>query len=98
MPLVLPKEGATQEEINAWIVETQEKYNQMETDLEKKTTREQELIDYNNKLFAKVTTKKTEDKEEQEEEIPFCIDEDTYKLLSDRELKELKELIEEGEE
>lgn len=98
MPLVLPKEGATQEEINAWIVETQEKYNQMETDLEKKTTREQELIDYNNKLFAKVTTKKTEDEEEQEEEIPFCIDEDTYKLLSDRELKELKELIEEGDE
>lgn len=98
MPLVLPKEGATQEEINAWIVETQEKYNQMESDLEKKTTREKELIDYNNKLFAKVTTKK-DDKEEEtnEEEIPFCIDKDTYDKLSEREIKELKELIEEEE-
>lgn len=97
MPLVLPKEGATQEEINAWIVETQERYNQMETDLENKTKREQELIDYNNKLFAKVTTKKDDKEEETEEDIPFCIDKDTYDKLSDREIKELKELIEEEE-
>lgn len=97
MPLVLPKEGATQEEINAWIVETQEKYNQMETDLEKKTTREQELIDYNNKLFAKVTTKKTDDKKEEEDEIPFCIDKETYDKLSEKDIQELKELIKEDE-
>lgn len=97
MPLVLPKEGATQEEINVWIVETQEKYNQMETDLEKKTTREQELIDYNNKLFAKVTTKKTDDKEEEEDEIPFCIDKETYDKLSEKDIQELKKLIEEDE-
>lgn len=98
MPLVLPKEGATQEEINAWIVDTQEKYNQMEIDLQKKTTREQELIDYNNKLFAKVTTKK-DDKEEEtkEEEIPFCIDKDTYEKLSEKDIQELKKLIEEEE-
>lgn len=95
MPLVLPKEGATQEEINAWIVETQEKYNQMETDLEKKTTREQELIEYNNKLFAKVTSKKETTEETEEEEIPFCIDKDTYEKLSDKDIEELKELIEE---
>ena len=99
MPLTLPKEGATQEEINAWIIDTQEKYNQMEIDLEKKTNREQELIDYNNKLFAKVTSKKDDKEEEtEEEEIPFCRDKDTYDKLSDREIKELKELIEEGEE
>lgn len=95
MPLVLPKEGATQEEINAWIVDTQEKYNQMETDLEKKTTREQELIDYNNKLFAKVTSKKETTEETEEDEIPFCIDKDTYEKLSEKDIEELKELIEE---
>lgn len=95
MPLVLPKEGATQEEINAWIVDTQEKYIQMETDLEKKTQREQELIDYNNKLFAKVTSKKEEKEEKEEEEIPFCIDKETYDKLDKKEIQELKELIEE---
>lgn len=97
MPLVLPKEGATQEEINAWIVETQEKYNQMEIDLDKKTTREKELMEHNQKLFLRITSKKEEETEETEEkdEIPFCIDEDTYKLLSDREIKELDDLLEE---
>lgn len=95
MPLVLPKEGATQEEINAWIVDVQEKYNQMETDLEKKTTREQELIDYNNKLFAKVTSKKDDKEETEEEEIPFCIDKETFEKLDKKDIQELKELIEE---
>lgn len=95
MPLVLPKEGATQEEINAWIVDVQEKYNQMESDLEKKTTREQELIDYNNKLFVKVTGKKEEEEETEEEEIPFCIDKETFEKLDKKDIQELKELIEE---
>lgn len=59
-----------------------------------KTKREQELLEHNQKLFLRVTSKKEEETEETEE-IPFCIDEDTYKLLSDREIKELNELIEE---
>lgn len=94
MPLILPKENATQEEINAWIIETQENYDRIEKELEQKTKREKELMEHNQKLFLRVTSKKEEETEETEE-IPFCIDEDTYKLLSDREIKELNELIEE---
>ena len=94
MPLILPKENATQEEINAWILETQESYDRIEKELEQKTNREKELMEHNQKLFLRVTSKK-EEKTEETEEIPFCIDKDTYKLLSDREIKELNELIEE---
>ena len=96
MPLILPKENATQEEINAWIVETQESYDKMEKEIEQKTNREKELMEHNQKLFLKITSKKDEGEEmKEDEEIPFCIDKDTYKLLSDREIKELNELIEE---
>lgn len=98
MPLILPKEGATQEELNQWIVDTQEKYNSMEKEVEQKTKREQELIEYNNKLFAKVTTKKEDKQEEKEVEIPYVLDEETYKKLSEKEIKELNELIEGDEE
>lgn len=96
MALELPKENATQEEINAWIIDTQEKYNNMETELEQKKQREQELIEHNQKLFLKITSKKEDDKEEEEEkeEIPFCIDKDTYDKLSEKDLKELNDLIE----
>lgn len=94
MPLEIPKEGATQEEINAWIIDTQEKYNNMETELEQKKKREQELIEHNQKLFLKITSKKEDDKEEEKEEIPLCIDKDTYDKLSEKELKELNDLIE----
>ena len=97
MPLIIPNEGATQEEINSWIIETQEKYNNMETELEQKTKREKELIEHNQKLFLKITSQK-EDKEmdEEKEDVPFCFDEEMYKELSDQEKQELKELI--GEE
>ena len=77
MPLIIPNEGATQEEINAWIIDTQEKYNNMETELEQKTKREKELIEHNQKLFLKITSQK-EDKqvdEEEKEDVPFCFDE-----------------------
>lgn len=96
MPLVLPKENASQEEINAWIVETQEKYNSMEEEINKKTQRENELLEQNQKLFLRVTTKKEETKEE-DEEIPFCIDKATYEQLSKRDIEELNELIESEE-
>lgn len=97
MPLIIPKENSTQEEINAWIVETQEKYNQMENDLEKKTTREAELIDYNNKLFAKVTTKKEEKEEEkeneEENEIKEHIGKELYGTLNKKEMQLLNEIM-----
>ena len=96
MPLILPKENATQEEINAWIVETQENYDRMEKELEQKTNREKELMEHNQKLFLKITSKKDEEEEMEEEEIPFVIEKEMYDKLSEQEKEELKELI--GEE
>ena len=96
MPLILPKENATQEEINAWIVETQENYDRIEKELEQKTTREKELMEHNQKLFLKITSKKDEEEEMEEEEIPFVIEKEMYDKLSEQEKEELKELI--GEE
>lgn len=95
MPLEIPKQDATQEEINAWIVETQEKYNTMENDLSNANTRVQNLLNENNRLTVKITGRK-EDKEEEEEEteIPFCIDKETYEKLSEKEVEELKEILE----
>lgn len=98
MPLIIPNEGATQEEINAWIIDTQEKYNNMETELEQKTKREKELMEHNQKLFLKITSQK-EDKqvdEEEKEEVPFCFDDEMYKKLSELEKQELNDLL--GEE
>ena len=97
MPLIIPNEGATQEEINAWIIDTQEKYNNMENELEQKTKREKELLECNQKLFLKITSKKEEKEEiKEDEEIPFVIDKEMYDKLSEQEQEELKELI--GEE
>ena len=96
MPLILPKENATQEEINAWIVETQESYDRIEKELEQKTNREKELMEHNQKLFLKITSKKDEGEEMKEEEIPFVIEKEMYDKLSEQEQAELKELI--GEE
>lgn len=95
MPLIIPNEGATQEEINAWIIDTQEKYNNMETELEQKTKREKELMEHNQKLFLKITSQK-EDKQvdEEKEEVPFCFDEEMYKELSEQEKQELNNLLE----
>ena len=66
----------------------------LQNSLAEKEQREKELMEHNQKLFLRVTSKKEEELEETEE-IPFCIDKDTYEKLSDREIKELKELIEE---
>lgn len=97
MPLIIPNEGATQEEINAWIIDTQEKYNNMETELEQKTKREKELMEHNQKLFLKITSQK-EDKqvdEEEKEEVPFVIEKEMYDKLSYHEKLELDELLRE---
>ena len=96
MPLILPKENATQEEINAWIVETQENYDRIEKELEQKTNREKELMEHNQKLFLKITSKKDEGEEmKEDEEIPFVIEKEMYDKLSEHEKAVLKELIEE---
>ena len=95
MPLILPKENATQEEINAWIVETQENYDRIEKELEQKTTREKELMEHNQKLFLKITSKKDEEEMEEDEEIPFVIEKEMYDKVSEQEKAVLKELIEE---
>lgn len=98
MPLTLPKKGATQEELNAWIIDTQEKYNKMEIDLNNKTKREKELEEHNQKLFLKITTpqetkeEKKEDKEEKEY-IEF-VGEDFYNSLSNKEKEKLKVILE----
>lgn len=95
MPLPTLKENATLEELRQWTVEVADTYNKMETDLETKTAREQELINYNNKLFAKVTSKKEDDKKENEEkEIPLCLDKETFEKLSEKDIKALNELLE----
>lgn len=94
----------TLEEMQEQMLNLQEQFNTMKAEnetlkntLTEKEQREKELIEHNQKLFLRVTSKKEEETEEKVD-IPFCIDEDTYKLLSDREKKELKELIEEGDE
>lgn len=99
MPLQIPNQDATQEEINAWIVETQEQYDKMEEDLSNANSRVQNLLSENNRLVAKVTGRKeeNEEKEEDEIEIPFCINEETFKALSKKDIEELKNILE-GEE
>ena len=93
MPLILPKENATQEEINSWIVETQENYNRIEKELEQKTNREKELMEHNQKLFLRATASKKEEKKE--EEFKSKLLGDYAKLLSEDELEMLKEFEEE---
>ena len=97
MPLVLPKEGATKEELNAWIVDTQEKYNKMEIDLNNKTKREKELEEHNQKLFLKITspqeTKEEKEDKEEQEYIDF-VGEDFYNSLSNKEKEKLKVILE----
>lgn len=94
----------TLEEMQEQMLNLQEQFDTIKAEnetlkntLTEKEQREKELMEHNQKLFLRVTSKKEEETEETEE-IPFCIDKDTYDKLSDREIKELKELIEEGEE
>jgi hypothetical protein len=99
MALPVLKQDATLEEIRQWAVEVTESYNTMETDLAQKTVREQQLVDYNNKLFAKVTSKKTEKEVDTEEkEIPNVLDKKTFELLSEKDIEELNELLEGDDE
>ena len=94
MPLIIPNEGATQEEINSWIIETQEKYNNMETELEQKTKREKELMEHNQKLFLRITHQK-EDKKKVDENFESKLLGEYAKVLDENELEMLRELEEE---
>ena len=91
----------TLEEMQEQMLNLQEQFNTIKAEnetlknsLAEKEQREKELMEHNQKLFLRVTSKKEEETEETEE-IPFCIDKNTYDLLSDREIKELNDLLEE---
>ena len=80
------------EELQNELIELKEQLETFKTEnetlknkLAEKEEREKELMEHNQKLFLRVTSKKEEETEE--EEIPFCIDKETYNLLSDREKK-----------
>jgi len=90
------------EELQNELIELKEQLETFKTEndtlknnLTEKEQREKELMEHNQKLFLRVTSKKEEEETEEKEEIPFCLDEKTYNLLSDREKNELIELIEE---
>jgi len=92
----------TLEELQNELIELKEQLETFKTEnetlknnLTEKEQREKELMEHNQKLFLRVTSKKEEEETEEKEEIPFCLDEKTYNLLSDREKNELIELIEE---
>lgn len=102
MPLQPLKENATQEEINAWIVSSMEEYEKLENNLNSFMTnhnenekRIKELEQANQKLFLKVTTKVTDEKEE--DEIPNFISKEIYGLLSEKDKKLIWD-IERGED
>lgn len=98
MALVIPSENATQEEINAWIIATQEEYNKMELEVQKKTQREKELEEHNQKLFLRITSKTETKKEDVEEkEIKEYVGDKIYNILGKKE-KELLDTIIKGED
>lgn len=94
MPLKPLKEGATQEEVNAWIIESSQSFSTLETELEEKKKREKQLEEHNQKLFLKITGKAEEEKKD-EETIPDFMDKDTFALLDKNDKNLLKEIIEE---
>ena len=104
MDLQLFAEPLTQEQIQEQLIQLQEQMKQaledkknIEKQLEEKTKREKELEEYNQKLFLRITNKVEDNKGTNEDKIPLCIDKDTYEKLSDKDIKELNELLE-GEE
>ena len=88
------------EELQEQILNLQEQLKTFKTEnetlknkLSEKEQREKELMEYNNKLFMRITTEQT--KEEKQEEIPHVIDKETYNILSDNEKQILQEILEE---
>ncbi len=78
-----------QEEMNSYKNDNEK----LKQQIEEKTKRENELMEYNNKLFMRITSE--QQKEDKEEEIPNVIDKDTYNILSDNEKQILNEILEE---
>jgi carboxypeptidase C (cathepsin A) len=104
MPLKPLKAGATQEEINAWIVQASEDYTRIESDLESNRTaietkdkRIKDLEEHNQKLFLRVTTPNLEDKSTEQDEIPSFLNKDTFNLLDKHDKKLLENILEEEE-
>ena len=92
----------TLEELQKDLLELKDKYEKLAEDnkslnaiVEEKTKREKELEEHNQKLFLRITKEVNNTDKEEEKEIPFCVDDKTYKLLSEKEKDELNELIEE---
>lgn len=88
------------EELQEQLLNLQEQLKTFKTEnetlknkLTEKEQREKELMEYNNKLFMRITTEQT--KEDKQEEIPNVIDKDTYNILSDNEKQILQEILEE---
>jgi hypothetical protein len=96
MPLKPLKKDATQEEINAWIIESSEEFTRVETELSDKTKRETELLEANQKLFLKVTTKVDETQKEDEtieNEFKEYVGEKVYNLLNKKDKEKLNEIM-----
>lgn len=94
----------TQEELQEQLLKMQEQIKQFEEDnkalktaLEEKTRRENELMEHNQKLFLRLTNN-VKQEDEEEIEIPKCIDEELFSKLSKKEIEELKEILEDEEE
>lgn len=90
----------TIEEIQEQMIQMQEQMEtikneneQLKNTIEEKTQRENELLQANQKLFLRVTTK--QENKEEEKNVPFCIDESTFNLLSKREIEQLEDILEE---
>lgn len=90
----------TLEEMQEQLLQMQEQLQNItndKTNLEEQVNKlnedKTELQKLNQKLFLRVTSEQKED-EEEKEEIPFFLDEETYKMLSKKDKELLNEIIE----
>lgn len=77
--------------------ELETKNSALETEISEKNKREKELMEHNQKLFLSVTSNKPLENDNENIEIPFCIDEEMYKQLNKKDIDILNDLIEEEE-
>ena len=93
----IDKENPTIEEVKEWFVGVKEKYEEMENKEKELSQKVTSLQEHNQKLFLKLTGEKKQDEEEkiEDEEVPFCLDKETYDLFTEKEKKAFLEIIEE---
>jgi hypothetical protein len=95
MALKVLKPDATQEEINAWILESSQAFTTLETELEDKKKRITSLEEHNQKMFLAMTSQvKNEDKQDTAK-IPDFLTKDTYEMLDKKDKQLLEEIMEE---